>query len=112
MTQDRTEDDGAVTPRAENPLTLECALDGELPPETVQRMQEHTQDCPECAEEWERVRVLKEIVRRSCADTAPSGLRERLTVQYRTVSVTRTDAEGRTSVRVTTTSTRTQRPTP
>ncbi|WP_226831952.1 zf-HC2 domain-containing protein [Brachybacterium sp. FME24] len=86
---------------------LESALDGELPQETVERMERHTQGCPECADEWERVRRMKELVRRSCADRAPSSLRDRIAVQYRSVSVTRTtDADGSTSVRVTTTSTR------
>ncbi|MDN5820590.1 MAG: mycothiol system anti-sigma-R factor [Brachybacterium sp.] len=83
---------------------LEEALDGELPEELVQRMQRHTDDCPECAEEWEQVRLMKELVRRSCADRAPSELRERIAVQCRTVSVTRTDADGST-VRITRTST-------
>ncbi|ASK64832.1 mycothiol system anti-sigma-R factor [Brachybacterium avium] len=83
---------------------LEEALDGELPEELVQRMQRHADDCPECAEEWERMRRLKELVRRSCADRAPSELRERIAVQCRTVSVTRTDSDG-TTVRITRTST-------
>ena len=83
---------------------LEEALDGELPREVVERMRRHTDDCPECADEWERLRRLKELVRRSCADRAPSELRERITVQCRTVSVTRTEADGST-VRITRTST-------
>ncbi|HEX7352462.1 mycothiol system anti-sigma-R factor [Brachybacterium sp.] len=91
---------------------LEEALDGELPPELVERMQRHTDDCSECAEEWEQVRRMKELVRRSCADQAPSDLRERIAVQCRTVSVTRTEADG-TSVRITrTSSTRREFPAP
>lgn len=90
---------------------LEEALDGELPRETVERMQRHTADCPECADEWERVRRVKELVRRSCADRAPSGLRERIAVQYRSVSVTRTtDVDGSTSVRVSSRSVRRETP--
>jgi mycothiol system anti-sigma-R factor len=79
---------------------LEEALDGELPRETVERMRRHTDDCPECADEWELVRRMKELVRRSCADRAPSELRERIAVQCRTVTVTSTSADGST-VRVT-----------
>lgn len=75
---------------------LEEALDGELPPETVERMTRHALDCPECADELERLRLLKDLVRRSCADTAPSELRERITTQCRSVTVTRTDADGST----------------
>lgn len=81
---------------------LEEALDGELPRELVERMQRHTDDCPECAEEWERMRRMKELVRRSCADRAPSELRERITVQCRSVSITEADG---TSVRITSTTT-------
>ena len=96
-------------PTARDPrFGLEEALDGELPPETVARMRRHTSDCPECADEWERMRLLKELVRRSCADRAPSELRERIAVQCRTVSVTRTEADG-TTVSVTRTSRTTRR---
>ncbi|WP_422114930.1 mycothiol system anti-sigma-R factor [Brachybacterium sp. UNK5269] len=83
---------------------LEEALDGELPRELVERMQRHTDECPECAEEWERMRRMKELVRRSCADRAPSELRERIAVQCRSVSITRTEADG-TSVHITSTTT-------
>jgi mycothiol system anti-sigma-R factor len=75
---------------------LEEALDGELPRETVERMRRHTDDCPECADEWELVRRMKELVRRSCADRAPSDLRERIAVQCRTVTVTSTGPDGST----------------
>ncbi|MFC0673444.1 zf-HC2 domain-containing protein [Brachybacterium hainanense] len=81
---------------------LEEALDGELPRETVARMSRHTEDCPECADEWERLRRLKELVRRSCRqDVAPSRLRERISVECqdllytRTEQVTRIDVDGR-----------------
>ena len=87
---------------------LEEALDGELPQELIERMRQHTEDCPECLEEWEQVQLMKELVRRSCVDRAPSELRERIAVQCRTVSVTRTETDGGT-VRVTTTSTTTRR---
>lgn len=79
---------------------LEEAMDGELPRELVDRMTRHAEDCGECADEIVRLRRLKELVRRSCADTAPSTLRERIAVQCRTVSVTRTGPDG-TSVTVT-----------
>ncbi|MFC7376860.1 MULTISPECIES: mycothiol system anti-sigma-R factor [unclassified Brachybacterium] len=112
MTQnDMTATGGTDQPRRDLRYGLEEALDGELPPEVVARMERHTEGCPECAEEWEQVRRMKELVRRSCADRAPSSLRERIAVQYRSVSVTRTtDADGSTSVRITTTSTRRQLP--
>lgn len=78
---------------------LEEAVDGELPHEMVERMTRHANGCPECADELERLRRIKELVRRSCADTAPTSLRERITVQYRSVTVTHTTEDG-TSVSV------------
>ncbi|GAA4525927.1 mycothiol system anti-sigma-R factor [Brachybacterium paraconglomeratum] len=100
--------DAAQQPRRDLRYGLEEALDGELPREMVEKMQRHTVGCPECADEWEQVRRMKELVRRSCADRAPSELRERIAVQCRTVSVTRTEADGST-VRITTSETTTSR---
>jgi len=106
MSQDDPRSRGGRAEAARRDLRygLEEALDGELPAEMVERMQRHTDDCSECAEEWEQVRLLKELVRRSCAEPAPSALRERIAVQCRTVSVTRTESDGST-VRITRTST-------
>jgi mycothiol system anti-sigma-R factor len=106
MSQEDARDRGgpAEPVRRDLRFGLEEALDGELPAEMVERMQRHTDGCPECAEEWERVRRMKELVRRSCADRAPSELRERIAVQCRTVSVSRTEIDGST-VRITRTST-------
>lgn len=89
---------------------LEEALDGELPIDIVERMLSHAQGCPECAEELERLRRVKDLVRRSCADRAPSSLRERITVQYRSVTVSRAAADGSSSVRISTTSSTVRQP--
>ena len=100
-----TQDDATAREARDLRYGLEEALDGELPGEMVERMARHTQGCPECAEEWERLRRIKELVRRSCAESAPRALRERITVEYRSVQTTRTET-GRTttsSVRVTST---------
>lgn len=87
----RGETDGA---RRDLRYGLQEALDGELPAEMVERMSRHAEDCPECADEVERLRRLKELVRRSCTENAPPSLRERIAVQCRTVSVTRTTVDG------------------
>lgn len=89
---------------------LEEALDGELPIDIVERMLSHAQGCPECAEELERLRRVKDLVRRSCADRAPSSLRERITVQYRSVTVSRTGTDGTSSVHIATTSSTVRQP--
>lgn len=100
-----TQDDAAAREARDLRYGLEEALDGELPGEMVERMARHTLDCPECAEEWERLRRIKELVRRSCAEPAPRSLRERITVEYRSVQTTHTESGRATtsSVRVTTT---------
>jgi mycothiol system anti-sigma-R factor len=97
---DPTAPESAGSARRDLRYGLEEALDGELPRELVERMLRHTDDCPECAEEWEQVRRMKELVRRSCADRAPSELRERIAVQCRSVSITEADG---TSVHITST---------
>ncbi|MEE1617063.1 zf-HC2 domain-containing protein [Brachybacterium sp. J153] len=103
MSEDRT----GVTPDAETArearYRLAEALDGELPRETVDRMLDHAAGCVECHDEIERLRRLKELVRRSCVDRAPSTLRERIAVQCRTVSVTSRADGTAASVRITTT---------
>src|SRR5690606_38347770 len=87
---------------------FEEAPHGELPREPVERRPRHTAACPARHDEWKQLRLRKELVRRSCADCAPSELRERIAVQCRTVSVTRTET-GDGTVQVTTTSTTTRR---
>lgn len=88
---------------------LEEACDGELSPERIQRMLDHLGDCPECAQEVERLRQMKKLVRRSCrSDTAPVSLRERISIEYRRVSVTETGPDG--VRRTTTATTRIRRP--
>lgn len=100
-----TQDDLSARQARDLRFGLEEALDGELPGEMVERMAQHTLDCPECADEWERLSRIKELVRRSCVEPAPSSLRERITVEYRAVAVTR-EEDGQTS----TTSVRVTRP--
>ena len=91
MTQDdRARRETATGSTRDMRFGLEEALDGELPREVVERMRRHTDGCPECADEWERLRRLKELVRRSCADRAPSDLRARIADTCRTVTVTTT----------------------
>lgn len=81
---------------------LEAAVDGELNAETLEEVRRHALDCPDCAEELERLRRLKALLRRSCAGTvAPGSLRERISVQVRRIEVTRADGTRVTSVRMT-----------
>lgn len=77
---------------------LEEAIDGELPADLVDRMIRHAENCPECADELDRLRRMKELVRRSCCtDAAPASLRERISVQYRSSLSVRQSQDGTTS---------------
>lgn len=68
--------------------SLDEVVDGELSAAAADRLRRHVAQCPECAEEIERARRVKELVRRCCgSETAPRALRERITVEYRRVSV-------------------------
>jgi mycothiol system anti-sigma-R factor len=103
MTQEeREERHVARTGGRDDRFGLEEAVDGELPVERIQRMIAHAEGCPECADELHRLRTLKDLVRRCCqADIAPQTLRERISVQYHSVSVV-TEGRGRTSIERTT----------
>lgn len=68
---------------------LSSALDGELDARTMELLARHLEDCPECAAELEQLRRVRSLVRRTCgAPAAPASLRERITVEYRRISVT------------------------
>lgn len=79
---------------------LDEALDGELCAETIARLEKHLEGCTECAEEMARLRALKALLQRTMPVPAPSGLRERISVQCRTV--THTDDAGTTTLSRTT----------
>lgn len=78
------------------PFGLEEALDGELCAETVARLEKHLEGCTECAEEMARLRALKALLRRTMPVSAPPGLRERISVRTRSVTVS--DSTGSTTV--------------
>ena len=73
--------------RAEPALKPECAdaldsiyayLDSELGVADATRMREHLRDCSPCLDEYDVEQVIKAVVRRSCAETAPVELRIRI----------------------------------
>lgn len=89
---DRTWDDDALDPRLSGEdaarWALEQLLDGEGASAHEEMLRRHLDQCPECAEEVERVRRMKELVRRSCCEPAPDSLRERIAIEYRRISIT------------------------
>jgi anti-sigma factor (TIGR02949 family) len=50
-------------------------LDGVLPEREIDEIHLHLLECRECAREYDLERVIRSVVRRSCAETAPADLR-------------------------------------
>ena len=72
---------------AEPPLKPECAdaldsiyayLDSELGVAAAVRVRAHLHECSPCLDEYDIEQVIKAVVRRSCAETAPAELRIRI----------------------------------
>ena len=85
-----TDDDRAVDDEAHAPLTMDddpCSaalrrlwtyLDKELTADDEDDLRDHLAGCPPCLAEYSIDVVLKDIVRRSCQEEAPEGLRVRI----------------------------------
>lgn len=56
-------------------------LDGELGPVDLDRIKEHLEDCTPCLQQYDLDVALKALVRRSCRESAPADLRERILVK-------------------------------
>ena len=61
-------------------------LDNELADTDVSAVRTHLDACNPCFETYELQRRVKELVARSCAETAPEELRMRITMLCREVS--------------------------
>ncbi|MGO1590406.1 MAG: mycothiol system anti-sigma-R factor [Ancrocorticia sp.] len=62
-------------------------LDEQMPKEQEARLRSHAETCPHCNELAEAEVHVREIVKRSCCESAPSTLREKISSQ---ISVFRT----------------------
>lgn len=56
-------------------------LDSQMPEEQAARLRAHVQSCPHCNEIAEAETHVREIVKRSCCESAPSTLREKISSQ-------------------------------
>jgi len=56
-------------------------LDGELSPADLDRIREHIGTCEPCLRQYDLDIALKALVRRSCRESAPADLRERIMVK-------------------------------
>jgi len=62
-------------------------LDGELGAIDLDRIREHLDDCGPCLRQYDLDVALKALVRRSCRESAPADLRERIMVKITEVRI-------------------------
>jgi mycothiol system anti-sigma-R factor len=62
-------------------------LDNELDDNEVVAVRLHLDECGPCLEKYDVQRTIKMIVARSCAESAPAELRERVKVRLREVQI-------------------------
>lgn len=62
-------------------------LDNELDEADCSEVRLHLDECGPCLEKYDLQRVVKYVVARSCAESAPDGLRERVRIQIREVQI-------------------------
>jgi mycothiol system anti-sigma-R factor len=62
-------------------------LDGELSPSDLERIREHIDDCGPCLQQYDLDIALKALVRRSCRESAPADLRERIMVKITEIRI-------------------------
>ena len=66
-------------------------LDNELDESECAAVRVHLEGCHPCLEKYDLQRTVKAIVARSCAESAPAELRERVRLRIREVQVRITD---------------------
>lgn len=62
-------------------------LDNELDGADCAVVQQHLDECGPCLQKYDLQRTVKTVVARSCSESAPDGLRERVMLQIREVQV-------------------------
>jgi mycothiol system anti-sigma-R factor len=79
-----------------DPTNDECAefferimrlIDNELEEGDCAIVREHIDTCSPCLERYDLQRTVKALVARSCSETAPADLRDKVRVQLRSVQV-------------------------
>ncbi|GLY17945.1 mycothiol system anti-sigma-R factor [Kineosporia rhizophila] len=62
-------------------------LDGELGEAELTEIRHHLDDCSPCLRQYDLDVALKALVRRSCQETAPADLRDRIMVKITEVRI-------------------------
>ena len=64
-----------------------CFLDNELDAGDVEQVRAHLDECAPCLESYDLQRTVKSLVARSCCETAPETLRQRVRIQIQQIQV-------------------------
>jgi mycothiol system anti-sigma-R factor len=67
-------------------------LDNELDEADVADVRVHLDECAPCLQNYDLQRTVKEMVARSCHETAPESLRQRVRVQIEQIQVRYTES--------------------
>ena len=67
-------------------------IDNELDETDCSVVRMHLEECGPCLQKYDLERTVKQIVARSCSESAPEGLRQRVLFQLREVQVKITEA--------------------
>ncbi len=67
-------------------------LDNELDAGEIREVRLHLDECAPCLERYDVQRTIKTIVARSCSESAPDDLRQRVVVQLRKIQVQITES--------------------
>ncbi len=62
-------------------------LDNELDEADCAAVRHHLDECGPCLRKYDLERTVKQVVARSCHESAPAGLRDRVLIQLREVQV-------------------------
>lgn len=68
-------------------LRIVAYLDNELDEADCGPVRHHLAECPPCHEEADLERLVKQLLARSCGESAPEGLRDRVLWEIRQVTV-------------------------
>ncbi len=62
-------------------------IDNELDEADCSVVRLHLEECGPCLQKYDLERTVKQIVARSCSESAPDGLRDRVLLQLREVTI-------------------------
>ncbi|MCY7402615.1 MAG: mycothiol system anti-sigma-R factor [Nocardioides sp.] len=69
-------------------------IDNELDQADCAVVEMHLRECGPCLERYDLQRTVKELIARSCSESAPQSLRDRVRVQLREVEIRLAEGAG------------------